>query len=139
MGFNYLEGNCFVCGKNNPDGLQLDFIRNPGGTSEVRCTFEHRHQGYDNIVHGGLIAAVLDDSMAHAVMAIGLMPVTAEMKIRFKQPVMVGEEILFEGRVVSTGRRFVLTSSVATSPDGSVKVTAEGKFFVDVVEKWNPE
>jgi uncharacterized protein (TIGR00369 family) len=93
-----------------------------------------RHQGYDGLVHGGIIAAVLDDSMAHALMAIGLMPVTAEMKVRFKKPINVGEEILFEGKVIRSGRRIVEASAVGKGPDGDVRVEAEGKFAIGIVK-----
>jgi uncharacterized protein (TIGR00369 family) len=132
MPFEYLEDNCFVCGAANPDGLKLDFKHETAGRSEVRCAFDERFQGYDGVVHGGILTAVLDDSMAHAVMAIGLMPITAEMKVRFRRPIRVGEEILFEGWVTKSGRRFIETAAVGKGPDGEVRVQAEGKFAISV-------
>ena len=108
MEFTFRENKCFVCGPQNADGLQLRFENNSEGMSKARCVFGEKYQGYDNIVHGGLIAAVLDDSMAYAIMGLGLMPVTAEMKIRYKKP--------------------------TKGPDGEVRVHAEGKFVIGVVE-----
>ncbi len=130
MSFTYEEERCYVCGAHNPEGLKLKFEHIPGGHSRVKVVFEARHQGYDNIVHGGIISAVLDDSMAHAVMALNLLPVTTEMHIKYRKPVLVGEEILFEGRVDRVGRRLVETSAKAIGPEGDIRVEAEGKFFI---------
>ena len=130
MSFLYEEEGCFVCGGKNIEGLQIKFDRIPGGRSFAKHIFEARHQGYDGVVHGGILGAVLDDSMAYAIMALGLMPITTEMKIRFKKPVVVGEEIVFEGQVVKVGRRIIETAAVAKGPEGDVRVEAEGKFFI---------
>jgi len=130
LSFDYEEEKCYVCGAKNPEGLKLKFEHIPGGRSKVKVVFEPRHQGYDNIVHGGIIGAVLDDSMAHAVMALNILPITTEMKIKFRKPVLVGEEILFEGMVEKVGRKIIDTSAKAIGPDGDLRVEAEGQFYV---------
>lgn len=132
MAFEFRGGKCFVCGMNNPDGLKLKFKMDPAGMSEARCTFDERHQGYDDMVHGGIIAAVLDDTMAYAIIAKDLLPVTAEMKIRFKKPIRVGEEVILEGKIVKTGSKFIQTEAVAKGLDGELKVRAEGVFAIRV-------
>lgn len=134
MEFTFRENKCFVCGLQNEDGLQLRFEKNSEGTSKARCVFAEKYQGYDNIVHGGLIAAVLDDTMAYAIMGLGLMPVTAEMKIRYKKPTRVGEEITLEGKVTKVGRKMVEVEAYAKGPDGEVRVHAEGKFVIGLVK-----
>jgi uncharacterized protein (TIGR00369 family) len=134
LGFIYEEDMCFVCGSKSTEGLKIKFEHIQGGKSEARYAFEPRHQGYDGVVHGGILAAVLDDSMAHAVMALGLMPITTEMRIRFKKPIAVGEEVLFEGQVEKVGRRMVEAKAVGIGPDGEVKVEAEGKFLIGKAE-----
>jgi len=130
LGFTFDEEGCFVCGVKNIDGLKIKFERIPGGRSFAKYAFEAKHQGYDGVVHGGILGAVLDDSMAYAIMALGLMPITTEMKIRYRKPVAVGEEIAFEGQVVQVGRKIILTTAVAKGPKGDVRVEAEGKFFI---------
>ena len=134
MEFSYRGNKCFVCGPENEDGFKLRFENSSEGLSKARCVFEEKHQGYDNIVHGGLIAAVLDDSMAYAIMGLGLMPVTVEMKIRYKKPTRVGEEITLEGRVIKVGRKMVEVEADAKGPNGEVRAHAEGKFMVGIVE-----
>ena len=130
MSFLYEEEGCFVCGARNDEGLKIRFDRISGGTSFAKHIFEARHQGYDGVVHGGILSAVLDDSMAYAIMALGLIPVTTEMKVRFKKTVAVSEEIEFQGQVVKVGRRIIETSAVAKGQEGDVRVEAEGKYFV---------
>ena len=135
MVFIYEEEQCYVCGAKSPEGLRIEFERIPGGSSIARHTFEARHQGYDNIVHGGILAAVLDDTMSHAIISLGLMPVTVEMTTRFRKPTYVGEEMTFEGHVTKVGRRFVDASAVGRGPGGVVKVESEGKFIIGKVDE----
>ena len=135
MGFSFEEEKCYVCGAKSPEGLRIKFERIPGGKSRAAHTFEERHQGYDNIVHGGILAAVLDDTMSHAIIALGLMPVTIEMTLRYRRPTYVGEEMTFEGEVCKVGRRLVDASAVGRGPDGLVRVEAEGKFIIGRVEE----
>ena len=56
---------CFVCGEENPSGLHLKFSANKG---KIQTEFIPRkiHQGYKNIVHGGIISTLLDEAMVKA-------------------------------------------------------------------------
>jgi uncharacterized protein (TIGR00369 family) len=137
MSFSYDEEKCYVCGQQSPEGLKLKFEHIPGGRSRTAHVFEERHQGYDNIVHGGILAAVLDDTMSHAIIALGLMPVTIEMTLRYRRPTYVGEEMTFEGEVNKVGRRVVDASAKGIGPDGQVRVEAEGKFIIGRVGNRN--
>lgn len=97
---------CFVCGTNNPHGLQLTFRRD----GEKICSDfvpSQRFQGYKNILHGGIISAVLDEVIIHAAMADGLSPVTAELKVRFKKPVMIDRPVRAEGVITRKTSRVV--------------------------------
>ena len=57
--------SCFVCGVGNPLGLNLAF-QSTGTT--VTAVFRPRaeHVGFKRVVHGGLIATVLDEAMVWA-------------------------------------------------------------------------
>ena len=56
---------CFGCGDNNPIGLRLRFAYAGNGV-EASFTPSAEHQGFHDVVHGGIISTVLDEAMAWA-------------------------------------------------------------------------
>lgn len=119
---------CFGCGDENPIGLHLQFSRTADG---VRAAFTAvpAHQGFDAIVHGGIISAVLDEAMAWATTSAGVWTVTAEMSVRFKRPLSVGESTTVTSRVTENRRRVLATSAELTRDrDGAVIASATATF-----------
>ena len=123
---------CFACGTENPGGLHLVFERGGRG---VRAFFtpERRHQGYKGIVHGGIISTILDEAMAHAAIKAGYLPVTAEISVRFKSALSVGQKVLAEGWIESDpakGRRLLeAVSEMKTWPEGGLVAAARAKLM----------
>jgi acyl-coenzyme A thioesterase PaaI-like protein len=116
---------CFVCGKDNPDGLHLEF--RPEGVSGVQATYviPERFQGFAGIAHGGILATILDECMVNAVWLRGSTAVTARLEVRLRHPVDVGARVTFRAEVVrESSSRFEVTSH-ATLDDGTV--VADGK------------
>src|SRR6266498_2131848 len=83
---------CFACGQLNDSGLHLDFDVSRG-RAETRCTTERRHQGYDGTVHGGIVTALLDETMGWAIFHEGIWGVTGKLAVAFRRPVPVGEPL----------------------------------------------
>jgi acyl-coenzyme A thioesterase PaaI-like protein len=123
---------CFVCGKHNPDGLHLDF--DPEGVSGVRTTYviPERFQGFAGIVHGGILATILDECMVNTVWLRGNRAVTARLEVRLRHPVGVGERVTFRARVVRESSRGFEVTSHAARDDGTV--IAEGKALLVKVD-----
>ena len=67
---------CMACGAANPIGLGLVFAEE-GDAVRAEFTPLAWHQGYDGLVHGGIIAMLLDEAMAQALLARGMAGVTA--------------------------------------------------------------
>jgi uncharacterized protein (TIGR00369 family) len=122
---------CFACGKDNPIGLKLAFIENEDSYSTT-FTAGAQHQGYDGIMHGGLVSTLLDEVMARYIYAKGFNAVTARLEVRFRQPTPIGELLTATARVVSQRGNLYEVKGQVTLPDGTV--TAEGKATVAVVE-----
>ncbi|HMK43071.1 MAG TPA: PaaI family thioesterase [Dissulfurispiraceae bacterium] len=97
---------CFVCGSRNPCGLQISF-RREGHKVISEFTPARHFQGYTNVLHGGVIAAVLDEIIVQAAMVQGFSPVTAEMRIRYKKPAPTERPLKIEGEVVHASSRLV--------------------------------
>ena len=129
------ENGCFVCGKSNDVGLHLEFdVDRETHVSRSSVVFDKRFQGWDNIVHGGILAAVLDDTMAYALMSLGTMGITTQLIIKYQKPVKVGETLYLEGSVVKIKSRLAYTRAVGYSIENGDKITkveAEGAFYLD--------
>jgi len=106
------NGRCYVCGKKNPVGLAVDFTVNVEKRSiQARFTPSDNHQGFEGIVHGGIISALLDEAMAKLAFSLGLQIVTAEMTVKFKAPANPGEELFITGRLVEESKRLILAEA----------------------------
>ncbi|HSQ59356.1 MAG TPA: PaaI family thioesterase, partial [Acidobacteriota bacterium] len=57
------DAYCFCCGPENPIGLKLTFEETSEGRMRTLWTPRKEHQGFKDIVHGGLVATVLDEVM----------------------------------------------------------------------------
>jgi len=124
------DQNCFVCGRKNAAGLQLEFVQNPqSGMTEARVSFPVRFQGWQETVHGGLLATVLDETMIKAAAAAGLKCVTAEITVSYKRPAPTGAPCLASAEVLETRGRMVFAAGRICDATGQVLAQATGKLF----------
>jgi hypothetical protein len=86
--------NCFVCGGGHPFGLQLEFARREDGSVEAAFDCREAFEGYPGLLHGGIIASLLDGAMTCCLFAHGRQGVTGELKVRFRHPVATGREAM---------------------------------------------
>src|SRR5438045_3832372 len=120
---------CFACGRRNPTGLQLDFDVSTDRAT-ARYTGLQRHQGYEGTLHGGVITALLDETMGWAIFHQGIWGVTAKLDVTFKRPVLVGEELVVTGELVrERGRTIDTKGSVARASDGEILAAATAVFI----------
>lgn len=120
------DGFCFACGKSNPKGLKLEFVVE-GDEYVTYFIPEKFHQGWEGIVHGGIVSTILDEVMARLVYFRGISAVTGEMSVRFRKPCPIGKKLRFAGKIESDEGRVIFTSAQATSPEGDILATANAK------------
>ena len=125
---------CFGCGDDNPIGLRLRFAADGDG---VKASFipDPEHQGFHAVVHGGIISTILDEAMAWATAHAGVWAMTGEMRVRFRQPLEIGEPTTVTARVSGARGRLVNTTAelvldrdrtpIATASATFVRVEAE--------------
>ncbi|MCB0043770.1 MAG: PaaI family thioesterase, partial [Caldilinea sp.] len=108
---------------------------NDGDGYEIvaRFTGQEQHQGYPGRMHGGVITGILDETIGRAVnIGEGEDPqtwgVTAELNVRFHKPVPLGVELEARGRISRDSHRIFEGTGELYLPDGSVAVTARGKY-----------
>jgi len=112
------DSMCFACGTRNPDGLHLEFAFEDGEVT-TSIAFPKKYQGYRNVVHGGLISTVLDEAMVTLLNKMGLLAVTAELKVRFLRPARVGETIRVTASLLERRGRHSRVTARAVGADGS--------------------
>lgn len=130
--------HCFVCGVENGAGLGVAFYEVPGpdGGLEVEARFTARsgHQGYPGRMHGGLVSGVLDETIGRAVNAGAptgtetAWGVAVELSVRFLKPVPLDVELTARGRITRDRRRLFEGTGELLLPDGTVAVTAHGRY-----------
>jgi acyl-coenzyme A thioesterase PaaI-like protein len=98
------------------------------------------HQEFDDVVHRGIISAVLDEAIAWATAHAGVWAVTAEMRVRLRQPLEIGEPTTVVARVSGTRGRLVMTAAeLHLDRDGSPVPTSSATFVkvdADIEANW---
>ncbi len=123
------ESMCFGCGQNNPIGLKLDFQWD-GKTVKAEFTPTKVYQGWSGVVHGGIIASMLDEAMAYACRFEGMNCVTGKMQIRFRHPAVIDEPLIIAGKVTKKEKRWIWTKASVSSRDGTLVADGIATQFV---------
>jgi uncharacterized protein (TIGR00369 family) len=119
---------CFCCGKDNARGLRMS-ITHPGtGMAESTLEVPEWFSGWKSVTHGGLLATLLDEIMAHACMGTARTAVTGEITVRYKKPVQTGARIRAVGRMKETRGRIIVTEGWIYGADGEVAAEATARF-----------
>lgn len=122
------ENPCFVCAPHNPTGLRAGF-RVEGEVIRSRWTPNEHHQGWQGVVHGGVLASLLDEAMAYTLFARGVMGMTARMEIRYRSPARAGDPLEIEARCVRRTRALAEIDA-HISLHGERVAEARGRFIV---------
>ena len=127
--FEIAPHHCFACGTLNAHGIRLD-LHVERGRSWVELALQPRFQGWDGIIHGGIVATILDEVMAWALVGEDSWGLTARLAIDFKKPVRVDQRIRAEGWITRSRRRIVDTEARLTDAStGEVLATATGLYM----------
>lgn len=120
---------CFVCGKMNPSGLQVDFeIDKEARSIKARFVPRSHHQGYEGIIHGGVLSALLDEAMVKLAFGLDIPAVTAEINVKFRSPAAPEEDLMVTGRLMSESHRLI-EAEAEIEHNGKVIAEAKGKLI----------
>ena len=119
---------CFVCGDKNKIGLKVAFFYEDG-KAKAQYTPTPEFEGYKDILHGGILSALLDEVMIYSIIAQGIITVTIQMEVKFKKPAKIGETLFLEGQVTEDMGKILLTEGKAFIQDGTIIAESKGKFF----------
>lgn len=119
---------CFVCGEENEAGLQSRFYVEDG-LVKARLRPRSHHCGFKGVIHGGIVASILDETMGWAAaVAINRMCVTGEMTVRYIENAPDDRELICVTGVEKSNRRIVYTTGVLVDDEGTKYASATGKF-----------
>ena len=124
---------CFICDndESNPRSLRLKIMWDDKA-QVVKIPFcpDQSWCGYSDIVHGGLVAAVLDDAMAWAVKRqSGQWGFTVDFHLRYKKPVEHGRHYMVVAEVGELGGRKITAQAKVLDQDERPVVLAEAVFL----------
>ncbi|MDE0300329.1 MAG: PaaI family thioesterase [Candidatus Poribacteria bacterium] len=126
-----IENNnrCFVCGTQNPFGLQVSPVIAPDGMSvQIVCTPPDHFQGWAKVMHGGILSTLLDEAITYVGIASFDSPaVTAQLEIRFKSPAPTGEKLIINAKRVKITRRLIEATADIRLEDGTLVADGSGK------------
>ncbi len=120
---------CFVCGVENPSGLKLNFYETEPGEVVVETIVPERFQGYPGVVHGGIIASMVDEALGRVHM--GADPekprfmYTARLTVQYRHPVPTQKPIKIIGHAEKQKKRTATSKAEIYGPDGDLLVEAE--------------
>jgi uncharacterized protein (TIGR00369 family) len=123
--------DCMVCGLENEFGLKAAFFELENGEIAAILTPQEQHQSYPGRLHGGMAAAILDETIGREVMIKnrGVWGVTVELTLRYLQPIPLREEVRAVGRITRDRSRMFEGTGEIVLPNGDVAVTAFGKYM----------
>lgn len=121
------DGWCFVCGQENPVGLRLPWTYEEE-SARARFRPGREHQGWRGILHGGIIAALLDEAMAQSLRFAGVRGVTASLQIRYRRPVPTQGEFLVVGELLVRRGRLLRLRSRLIGAEGETLAEADGTY-----------
>lgn len=119
---------CVVCGRESPAGLGLKFQVQPDDSVSANFDCHKNFEGYDGLLHGGVISSIADGAMTNCLFAHGITAVTAELNVRFRHPVELGTPLTVTAKITRrTAPLFIVEAELTQA--GQLKAKATGKFM----------
>ena len=122
--------SCLVCGVENDLGLKARFYQLENGELVSIFNSKDCHQSYPGRVHGGISAAILDETIGRAISINDetVWGVTGALEIRYKKPVPLDCELITVARITRDTRKLFEGTGEIILPNGDIAVTASAKY-----------
>ncbi|MBI5284315.1 MAG: PaaI family thioesterase [Chloroflexi bacterium] len=119
---------CYACGHQNEHGLHMQFRLEGDRTvcDYTPCDFQ---QGYPGRMHGGVVSALIDETMGWAVYHAARWGATARLNVRFRQPVYLDRALRIEAWIVKDRHRLIELRSEIRDESGALLVEGDGTFM----------
>lgn len=126
--------HCFGCGPANPQGLHLVFTTDTshpeGITATAHINLTRLHEGPPGHIHGGIVAALLDEAMSKLNRPLNVLAMTRHMEVDYLRPAPLYQPLVLESRHLRCEGRKVFHQAELRLPDGTALARARGLFIV---------
>lgn len=137
---------CFACGKDNPCGLHLEWFNNYND-KQVETNFEltDNYCSYPGVVHGGIIATILDETAGRSVLLTNdftRLMVTLKIEVVYKKITPTNTPLKAIGRILKDSGSRALAESEIQLPDGTVTAKCSALLYKmpqQVKDNWGSE
>jgi acyl-coenzyme A thioesterase PaaI-like protein len=123
-----VHSHCLLCGHRNSRSLNLVFHADDEGVVEAHFHSQREFQGYDGLLHGGVIAALLDAAMTHCLFHHGIQALTGDLHVRYKKPISCDASLGIRAWLLSS-RPPLYRLKAEIVHDKRVKARAEAVFM----------
>ena len=125
--------SCLLCGKDNPVSLKVKWLNNyEKNQIETTVIIPHEFCGYRGTTHGGIVAALLDETAGRAVMLnndFDRLMVTMKLETTYKKPTPTGVPVKIIGRVIKNSGTRATVEGEMILPDGTISATCNALLF----------
>jgi len=129
---------CFVCGFDNKYGLQTSFYELENKSICALATFKEIHQSYPGRLHGGIAAAILDETIGRSMMPYTgreVFGVTMSFTIKYKKPIPLNIPLRIVGVITNSNGTVYEGNGYILLPDDTIAVLATGKYLEMPIER----
>lgn len=113
----------------------MDFYTTKPGTVEAQINLRKDYEGFPDIVHGGILSAILDEVTGRAQMSFkDRFMVTAQLTMRFRLPVLVDQNYTVLGVAGEIKGRVSKSTGQILDMDGRIMAEADA-VFVDLTQE----
>jgi uncharacterized protein (TIGR00369 family) len=136
VGAQNIARMCFICGHENTMGLHAQFLSLQDGRVCARFEALEVHQSYPGRVHGGVISAILDETIGRVIQVEqpDEFGVTIELSVKFRKPVPIGEPLKVIAQLTKLTARVFEGEGSLLLPDGSVAAQGFARYYRQKVE-----
>jgi uncharacterized protein (TIGR00369 family) len=120
--------HCFVCSPQRLIGLGVDYTTDSEGQTTAVVACSRLWEGYPGLVHGGIVASLLDGAMTHCLFARQIAAVTADLHVRYRHPVELGVSATVIARLKRASKPLYVLEAHLTQND-KIRARATGKFM----------
>lgn len=123
--------DCWGCGPQSPDGLHADF-RFDEDSGEVRFAYTPKpsHRGAPGYVHGGVLAAILDEAQGVLCYHLGHAVMTEQLHVKYHKATPLFDEFHVRCWITAVRRRRAYTKAELRGKDGELLVSGRGSWYI---------
>jgi uncharacterized protein (TIGR00369 family) len=128
---------CLICGMESQFSLRTRFYEMDNKDLVAIFRVLEEHQSYPGRLHGGIVSAILDETIGRAIMIDepDTWGVTVELKIQYKKPLPLDQQLRAVGRITNNNKRLFEGTGEILLENGDVAATAHGKYMKLALDK----